>query len=137
MDSVTTPKSFPMIFRQADHDVTSVRDALGIATPAAVVLVSGGADTFDPAIAPKLTQLIGRGLLRAGRAAGAVFIDGGTDAGVMALIGRAAGAGAEPITLIGVAPEALVQHPDISPAETAGGRVALAPNHTHFVLTQG
>jgi hypothetical protein len=101
------------------------------------VLISGGADTLDPAIAPKLTQLIGRGLLRAGRAAGAVFIDGGTDAGVMTLIGRAAGAGAEPLTLIGVAPEALVQHPDISPAEAAGGRVALAPNHTHFVLTQG
>jgi hypothetical protein len=26
-----------------------------------------GADTFDPTIVPKLTQLIGRGLLRAGR----------------------------------------------------------------------
>jgi hypothetical protein len=126
-----------MIIRQADQDITSLRDALGIATPAPVVLISGGADTLDPAIAPKLTQLIGRGLLRAGRAAGAVIIDGGTDAGVMALIGRAAGAMAEPVTLIGVAPEALIQRPNVSDGEAAGGRVALAPNHTHFVLTQG
>jgi predicted Rossmann-fold nucleotide-binding protein len=137
MNSATGSQSLPRIIQQADQDAAGLRDALGIATPAPVVLISGGADTLDPAIVPKLTQLIGRGLLRAGRAAGAVIIDGGTDAGVMALIGRAAAAGAEPITLIGVAPEALVQHPAISPAETAGDRVALAPNHTHFVLTQG
>src|SRR5215472_5264952 len=112
MNSATGPKSVPTIIRQADQDITSVRDALGIAVPAPVVLISGGADTFDPAIAPKLTQLIGRGLLRAGRAAGAVFIDGGTDAGVTALIGRAAGAAADPVTLLGVAPEALTRHPD-------------------------
>jgi hypothetical protein len=137
MDSVTAPKSSPMIVRQADHDITPVREALGIATPVPVVLIIGGADTLDPTIVPKLTQLIGRGLIRAGQAAGAVFIDGGTDAGVMALTGRAAGAMAEPMTLIGVAPEALVQYPDISPVEGVGDRVALAPNHTHFVLTQG
>src|SRR5271170_1959761 len=114
MNGAAGLKSLPKIIRQDDQDITSLRDALGIATPAPVILISGGADTFDPAIAPKLTQLIGRGLLRAGRAAGAVFIDGGTDAGVMGLIGRAAGAMAEPTTLIGVAPEALIQSPDIS-----------------------
>jgi len=77
MNSATDPRSVPTIVRQADRDITSVREALGITTPAPVILISGGADTFDPAIAPKLTQLIGRGLLRAGRAAGAVIIDGG------------------------------------------------------------
>jgi hypothetical protein len=55
----------------------------------------------------------------------------------MALTGRAAGAMAESTPLIGVAPEALVRPPDISPAEADGGRVPLAPNHTHFVLTPG
>jgi len=133
MDTAMIPKSSPMIVRQADHDIASVRAALGIAAPAPVVVISGGADTLDPAIVPKLTQLIGRGLIRADQTAGAVFMDGGTDAGVTALIGRAAGAMAEPVTVIGVAPEALVECPDISPAEAVGGRVALAPNHTHFV----
>ena len=137
MDTAMIPKSSPMIVRQADHDIASVRAALGIAAPAPVVVISGGADPLDPAIVPKLTQLIGRGLIRAGQTAGAVCIDGGTDAGVMALMGRTAGAMAEPLTLIGVAPEALVQCSDILPAEPVGGRVALAPNHTHFVLTQG
>jgi hypothetical protein len=49
----------PTIIRQANQHITSVRDALGIRTSTPVVLISGGADTFDPAIAPKLTQLIG------------------------------------------------------------------------------
>ena len=137
MNSAVGPNSLPRIIRQVDQDAAGLRDALGIAVPAPVVLISGGADALDPAIAPKLTQLIGRGLLRAGGASRAVFIDGGTDAGVMALIGRVAGAAAEPTPLIGVAPEALIQNPGISTAEAAGGRVALAPNHTHFVLTQG
>jgi hypothetical protein len=55
----------------------------------------------------------------------------------MALIGRTADATAEPMTIIGVAPEALIQRPDISSVESSSRRVALAPNHTHFVLTQG
>src|SRR5215472_8261641 len=113
MSSAAGPQSLPTIIRQADQDITSLRDALGIATPAPVVLISGGADTLDPAIVPKLTQLIGRGVIRSGQTAGAVFIDGGTDTGVMALIGRTAGAMAEPVTVIGVAPEVLVQCPDI------------------------
>ena len=137
MNSATCPRNVPTIIRQADQNITSVREALGIRTPAPVILISGGADTFDLAIAPKLTQLIGRGLLRAARAAGAVIIDGGTDAGVMGLIGRAAGAMAEPTLLIGVAPEALIQSANISPVEADDARVALAPNHTHFVLTEG
>jgi len=56
MNSATGPRIVPTIIRQADQDITSVREALGIATPAPVVLISGGADTFDPAIAPKLTR---------------------------------------------------------------------------------
>jgi hypothetical protein len=99
MNSAAGSKSFPTIIRDADQDIASMPEALGIATPAPVVLISGGADTFDPAIAPKLTQLICRGLIRAGQAAGAVFIDGGTDAGVMALIGWAAGAQPSPCPL--------------------------------------
>jgi hypothetical protein len=49
MNSATGPTSVPTIIRQADQDITSVREALGITTPAPVVLISGGADTFDPA----------------------------------------------------------------------------------------
>jgi hypothetical protein len=32
MDSAAGPKSFPTIIRQADQDITSLREALGIAT---------------------------------------------------------------------------------------------------------
>jgi hypothetical protein len=34
MNSATGPTSVPTIIRQADQDITSVREALGITTPA-------------------------------------------------------------------------------------------------------
>jgi hypothetical protein len=116
----TAPKSSPMIIRQADHDVAPVRP-LGIATPAPVVLISGGADTLDPVIVPERTQLIGPGLIRTDQAASAVFINGYADVGVTALIGRAAGAMTGPVTLIGEAPEALMQPTEIPLAARSTG----------------
>jgi hypothetical protein len=53
MDTATTPKIFPTIVRQADRGIASVRAALGIAAPAPVVVISGGADPLDPAIVPR------------------------------------------------------------------------------------
>ena len=58
----SSAQSAPTIIRQAEQNIAGLSDARRIATPASVVLISGGADTFDPAMAPELTQLIGRGI---------------------------------------------------------------------------
>jgi hypothetical protein len=64
----------------------------------------------------------------------ATVVDGGTDAGVMRMVGRArAGAGGS-FPLVGVAAIGTVQVPDGPHREDAA---ALEPNHTHVVLVPG
>lgn len=62
------------------------------------------------------------------------LIDGGTQAGVMAMMGEACADAGARSPLIGVCPAALVCWPE---GPTGPGRVPLEPNHTHFVLTPG
>lgn len=62
------------------------------------------------------------------------LIDGGTQAGVMAMMGEACAAVGARSPLVGVCPAALVCWPD---GPTGPDRVPLEPNHTHFVLTPG
>jgi len=98
----------------------------------AVLAVIGSAARLDPSLLPRLAQLFGRGVARAAQQARAVLVDGGTQAGVMALLGEAVAGLGYHTPLVGVAPAALVSYPQ-GPA----GGVALEPNHSHFVLTPG
>jgi hypothetical protein len=113
--------------------------ALGLPTGRPVILLVGGADSFDRETPQeseprnRLLQLFGRGLLRAADAAGPTIIDGGTKAGVMALLGDAARYQPQQVALVGVAPAGKVLPPDGTSAD-ADGRAQLEPNHTHFVL---
>ena len=116
--------------------------ALGLTPGRPVLLLVGGADGFDrdtPLQSEqrnRLLQLFGRGLLRAADAAGATVVDGGTNAGVMAVLGTAARSQPRPVVLVGVAPAGKVLRPDeTSPG--ADSRTPLEPNHTHFVLVPG
>ena len=120
-------------------DEAEIVDELGLAKGRPVILLIGGADGFDRDVPQeselrnRLLQLFGRGLLRTADAGGAIIIDGGTNAGVMALLGAAARHQPRPIDLIGVAPAGKVTAPDNS-VVAANGRTPLEPNHTHFVL---
>ena len=89
-----------------------------------VIVVCGGADELGDA------GVLGRAVAGAAAATGAAVVDGGTDAGVMAEIGRRRRERPDAFAaLVGVAPAALV-----GPEED---RVPLEPNHTHFVLAEG
>lgn len=107
-------------------------DELGIQAPGAIVVVVGAADSLDPSIVPWLTQQFSRGLGVAATKTDAVLIDGGTASGAMAVLGEAIADRLPRPALLGVAPLAKVTYPDGPPAD--GERVALEPNHTHFVL---
>jgi hypothetical protein len=105
---------------------------LGLPDYGAVLAVVGSAASLAPELLPRLAQLFGRGVARAAQQAAAVLVDGGTQAGVMALLGEAV-AGLDYATpLVGVAPADLISYP----AGPANG-VALEPHHSHFVLTPG
>lgn len=115
----------------ADDLVPAVR-TLDVGERAALVVVGGAsgmsadeirrlAPLFDDVIAPLAQRL------------GATVIDGGTDTGVMRLVGGARGKSEGRFPLIGVIVDELAAYPGASDAAAVG----LEPNHTHFVLVPG
>jgi hypothetical protein len=113
--------------------------ALGLPGPRPVLVLVGGAAGLDPDLGPPL-----RGLFRALgpvlRAAGAVVLDGGTRAGVMALMGEAAVETG--IALLGVAAIGTLRLPEagLGGAPCSGGqddRADLDPHHGRFLLVPG
>ena len=108
--------------------------ALGLEPDAAgrpVLVVSGGADTLTGAQLDRAGELLGPAVPAATGLAGAAVVDGGTSAGVMAVIGAARARRPEAMpVLLGVAPEGLVSYP----GQSRDDGVPLDPQHTHFVL---
>jgi len=96
--------------------------------PRPVIVVSGGADDLREPQLSAAREALGPALREAVAATGAAIVDGGTDAGVMALLGaeRAADPASMPL-LIGVAPAGKVEH-------AGEDGTPLASHHTHFVL---
>jgi hypothetical protein len=117
-------------------------DALGPALHAGdppldmVVLLFGGADRMDEADTDRLRTFFASAFIPAVVSAGAVVVDGGTDTGVMRLVGEAAeqaGAAGRPVRLIGVAVRSLVR----LPGDPANGRAEPARGHSDLVLVPG
>jgi hypothetical protein len=105
---------------------------LDVGERAAIVVVGGAggmstgevrrlAPLFDDVIAPLAQRL------------GVTVIDGGSDTGVMRLMGSARGHGDWKFPLIGVIVDELANYSGASDEEAA----ELEPNHTHFVLVPG
>ncbi|HKQ03960.1 MAG TPA: DUF4231 domain-containing protein [Blastocatellia bacterium] len=121
------------VFPPADAAAKEIVMALGLPAYEAVIVVLGGADSIDEKLLPRLTQLFGRGIARAAVEARALILDGGTEAGVMKLMGEGVAGRGYKTPLVGVAPKDLVTYP---PDELAD-HVRLEPNHSHFVLVEG
>ena len=116
-----------------DDDAAVLVAALGLAQGARpAILVCGGAK-LDATEEQRCREALGPAVSDAAFAAGAVVVDGGTDAGVMRVVGRARAADRSAIpVLVGVAPRSKVA----LPGEDRDG-VAVEPHHTHAVLTPG
>jgi hypothetical protein len=126
----------------AGAEAADILKTLGIEQPEALIIVVGGAATLDDAIKSDevlescLTQLFSRGIARAAVKAKALIIDGGTQSGVMALMGQGVADRGRESPLLGVAPAGRVTYPG-GPAEgTIEDSAPLDPNHSHFVLVE-
>ncbi len=125
-------------FPAAGDTAEAIVSKLAIPSYKAVILVLGGADALDEALKPRLTQLFGRGVAKAAAEASAVILGGGTQAGIMDLMGEGVAGRGHKSPLIGVAPLGKVTYPVADPpasdppANPAG--TPLDPNHSHFVL---
>jgi hypothetical protein len=113
---------------------------LGLEQPKALIIIIGGAGRLDTAmqsdalLKSRLTQLFSRGIARAAIETGALIIDGGTQSGVMALMGGAVADRGRRSILLGVAPVSKVTFPGGPPNGSIPDGGPLDPNHTHFVL---
>ena len=140
MEGPLKPVSSDALASQVVHlarpeELTSRLTELDLRTPRPVLVLVGGADGLTDAQLTRLRPLFEEGLAPLADALGACVIDGGTDAGVMALIGQARAKLGASFPLIGVTASGTIK-----PDDSADGRAvaaSLEPNHTHVVLVPG
>jgi len=116
-------------------DVAAAVGEFGLAGGRRVLVVVGGASGLDEPAKERLRPLFSQVLVPVARAWNAVVVDGGTDSGVMQLLGQAVGRGQASFPLVGVAVDKQVSLP--GDAAESRGLTALERNHTHFVLVPG
>lgn len=117
--------------------------------PHLILSVTGGAQNFT--IPQRMKNAFKRGLMKAATSTGAWIITGGTNTGVMRLVGEAAAEEFNRVTVIGIATWGKIADRQLlvhkigstssSPiqyypenTEVKSKDVALDPNHTHFLL---
>ena len=116
--------------------IASLIESLEISPPKNLILLIGGADKLDEKLTSRLTQLFSRGIARAAADAEALIIDGGTQAGVMQIMGQSIADRGRKSSLLGVAPAGKVTYPG-GPPVAGNDSAPLDPNHSHFVLVDG
>jgi len=117
-----------------DARAKAILDGLEIASPRAVILLFGGAAGLDQSRKAHLATLIADGVAPAAAELGALIIDGGTQSGVMAIMGEAAAQSHATIQLLGIAPKGKITNLEIADASAVLDGAPLEPNHSHFVL---
>jgi SLOG in TRPM, prokaryote len=119
-----------------DESAKTILDALEIASPGAVILLFGGAGGLDDSRKAHLASLFADGVTPVAAELGALIIDGGTQSGVMAMMGEAVARSRETCQLLGIAPRGKIAHPEISGACAVSDGTPLELNHSHFVLVE-
>lgn len=138
------PDPFPLQFSNgngASARHVAHRDDLAAALgdlepPRPVPVLVGAADSLEPDAAWRIKALLRDSLVPLLERTGTAVIDGGTDSGVMALMGQAREYHGATFPLIGVAGEGTVTLPG-GQRRSNGNGVPLEPNHPHFLLVPG
>jgi hypothetical protein len=110
--------------------------ALGLPQSQALILITGGASKMDEQIHANLLQQLAAGIAHFAASLHALVIDGGTQAGVMALIGEGVARQPSKPTLLGISPSGRITYPGKSKSVKEHKMRPLEPNHSHFVLVK-
>ena len=108
---------------------------MGLVQSRPTMVLVGGAAGLQPADLNRLRPIFTEALVPLVSHLGAAVVDGGTDAGVMGLMGRARDAAKARFPLIGVLPIGMVDLP-VTPPRT-GGTLEVEPHHSHLILVPG
>src|SRR4051812_45975617 len=104
---------------------------VGLAHPRPVVATAATTADLPPELAATLAPVL-QGLLRSAARNDALVVTGGTDSGVIHLLGTASAAAQPPPMLVGVAPEGCVAR-----TGSGDGRPGLEPHHAVVLLVPG
>lgn len=143
---ITLPSAFSLRFangRQAlaleidpALDLSQVFQVLALPQPRPVLVLVGGASGLEEVHLQALAQLFQKTLCPWLQAGGFGVIDGGTQAGIMQLMGEAYVQTGVDFPLVGVAARGTVALPQETLA-AAGNQARLEPNHPFFCLVSG
>jgi hypothetical protein len=120
---------------RSDDEIAEAFVNSGLPQNRPTLVVVGGASQLNEPDFQQVQSLFMEAIAPIAQKWQAVVVDGGTDVGVMRLMGQARAALDGTFALVGVCPEAMVSLPGqtVSDSEV----VLLEPHHTHFVLTPG
>jgi hypothetical protein len=121
---------------QRDTDAQTILRALDFTQPEGVIMVFGGAKGLDDSRKALLTGLFTDAIVPAAAELGALIIDGGTQSGVMAMMGEALARDGRGSQLLGIAPAGKVTYPGGPSDAGISDGAPLEPNHSHFVLVE-
>ncbi len=116
-------------------DVSHALGNLGLTPPKPVMVLVGGASGISPETMLRLKSLFVEVLAPLAELLGICVVDGGTDAGIMRLMGQARAEIHATFPLIGVAAVGTVILPNVRAVSAEAA--PLEPHHTHFVLVPG
>lgn len=115
-------------------DLYQSLNQLGLSLPCPTLVSVGGASGIDEAAMEQLRSLFTQVLAPLAQELGLVVVDGGTDAGVMQLMGQARHHTGATFPLLGVAATGTVFMPGEDPIDDCA---PLEPHHSHFMLVPG
>lgn len=110
-------------------------NAMGLVERRPMIVLVGGADGLQPRDLDRLRPIFTAALVPLAQRLNAAVVDGGTDSGVMRLMGQARNEAGADFPLIGVLPARLATLPG-QPLENDETQ-ELEPNHSHFILVPG
>ncbi len=116
-------------------ELPNALEEIGLDGSRPVLVVVGGASNISEADCLRIQRLFVEFLAPIAETLGAYVVDGGTDVGIMRMMGTARTQIGAKFALVGVTPESKVALPNHS--EIAADLTSLEPNHTHFVLVPG
>ncbi len=120
---------------QAGQDISTALLTVNLTQRCPVLVVIGGASQISQAHLLRLERLFVEVLAPLAQELGLCVVDGGTDSGVMGLMGKARNQVKGTVPLIGVSPIGLVKFPHHS--NSSSEAATLEPHHTHFLLVPG
>lgn len=117
------------------HDLLAIASWLGLQTGRLTFVLVGGAGGMNQEELTRLYPLFLNSLAPLFDSCESIVMDGGTDSGIMKLMGKARAECGATFPLIGIAASGTITLPEAEHATPHAAR--LDPNHTHFIFVPG